>query len=213
MHDKPKAIHALLNFNRKLGAPARSNLGRNRKSALTFSQTPGGGHHALARPAHSAAHQPELSLPGSPERAGHGAMVVDPRSGSIVDVNKRMTLLSGYSRDQLLRMNFADLGPDDAHQIFASILRDVGESGEAICHQTLVCSDGKSLDVEISAWQSEIEGQTFILGLVRDKTAHKLAANMLRDSLDWLSLAVDSSNIGLWNWNLGSNKVDFSREW
>jgi len=46
-----------------------------------------------------------------------------------------------------------------------------------------------------------------------DITARKRTEEALRNSQQQLKLILQDANIGLWNWNLKTDKVDYSREW
>ena len=54
---------------------------------------------------------------------------------------------------------------------------------------------------------------TAMLGIARDISERKTAEAALRESSDRLRLAVQASNVGIWDWDLRSGHVVFSREW
>ncbi len=46
---------------------------------------------------------------------------------------------------------------------------------------------------------------------LRDR--NRVAEEELRQSAEWLRLAVQASNVGLWEWNFQTNRIVYSREW
>ncbi|MBI2812701.1 MAG: PAS domain S-box protein [Opitutae bacterium] len=50
-------------------------------------------------------------------------------------------------------------------------------------------------------------------GTVQDITARKLTEEALRESEARLRLSAEAANVGLWDWDLKTNRVFFSREW
>jgi|GEM_PF-285222 len=51
------------------------------------------------------------------------------------------------------------------------------------------------------------------VGASLDITERKRVEESLRDKQQQLKLVLQDANIGLWNWNLKTDKVDYSREW
>ena len=54
----------------------------------------------------------------------------------------------------------------------------------------------------------------FYVTLVAERNSLlQAAAEELKNKREWLSLALDGGNLGLWSWDLASSKVHFSEEW
>lgn len=52
-----------------------------------------------------------------------------------------------------------------------------------------------------------------IIGTFQDITEQKLLEKKLRDSNDYLDLALEGAGLGIWDWNLKNNAVKFDRRW
>jgi two-component system, cell cycle sensor histidine kinase and response regulator CckA len=72
---------------------------------------------------------------------------------------------------------------------------------------------GSSLRVVVSAELVELGGERFALSSLVDVTEQRATEAALRVSAERLRLAVQAGNVGLWDWDMQSNKVVFSREW
>ena len=59
-----------------------------------------------------------------------------------------------------------------------------------------------------------IAGEPFYVSLVAERNRLlQLAAEELKTKREWLTLALDGGNLGLWSWNLANGRVQFSEEW
>ena len=56
-------------------------------------------------------------------------------------------------------------------------------------------------------------GQPHVLGITRDITDSRQAESALQKTVEGLRLAARASNVGLWDWDLRTDHVVFSREW
>ena len=142
-------------------------------------------------------------------QASEGIFVSDPH-GRLLDVNPAACQLTGYSRDELLQLEAADL------VMPAEVLRLSGEiarlqSGEAITTECrLQRKNGTHFVAEVTA--KRLPDGT-LQAFARDITARKLSDEALRDSESRLRAAVRAGRVGLWDWDLESGRVYFSSEW
>lgn len=106
--------------------------------------------------------------------------------GRVVDCNPAFESLLGYSRDELLSMNFNDFTPADWHDYEKKIIdTQVLERGFSdIYEKQYRRKDGTLFHVElrVSLLRDEHGAPEFLWGIVRDITAHKQAE---RAMLDW----------------------------
>lgn len=102
------------------------------------------------------------------------AMYLADFEGNLLDVNIQACKSTGYSRQEMLRMNISDL--DVAHksneklQNFFSVL---GANQQLTIESKHKRKDGSTFPVEISSSIIELEGKTRALGFVRDISERK----------------------------------------
>jgi len=125
------------------------------------------------------------------EQASDGIYLADIK-GNIVHVNTRACEMLGYSRQELERMNIADLVdpqtlPDDPMQL------DILLAGQAIIKERqLLCKDGSVLPVEISA---KMMDKNRIQSFVRDITERKKLEAQIQQARKLESLGVLAGGI------------------
>ncbi len=127
------------------------------------------------------------------ENAPFGIFVVD-RDGQYIDVNHKACRLTGYTRDELLRMKIVDLAPvnreDMAHESFR-VVREHGEVHDVVEIQR---KDGSvfraSLDVV------HLSGERY-MAFCADETVRLQYEKDLEESYATLQAVLDASPIGI----------------
>jgi PAS domain S-box-containing protein len=109
-------------------------------------------------------------------------------------VNPAMELLTGYSRDELLRMRFFDVvHPDDRGMVRErGIRRQRGESAPARYEYRLIARGGEERWIDFSAGLIEYEGKPAIIGTAFDITERK-RAEQLQDAVYRIVRAADEA--------------------
>ena len=129
------------------------------------------------------------------EEAPEGFFVTDPE-GRLAAVNLRATEITGYSREELLGLNFTDLIPPEDLARDPIRLDELRQGGIVIKERRIRRKDGSLLPVEVSA--RRLPGGN-LLGQVRDTTERKQAEAMSDQrsrelaALQALGLAVSTS--------------------
>lgn len=94
--------------------------------------------------------------------------------GHIVEVNPCACRTYGYSREQLLGMNVADLDPDyQQREDHGRFWDEIRSGGLAVFEARQVTQDGRVFPVEVRLSLVEINGAEHVLGLCRDITQRK----------------------------------------
>jgi PAS domain S-box-containing protein len=103
--------------------------------------------------------------------------------GRILDVNNMVPSQTGYSREELLRMNVFDLFPaqQGRHAVLEQWHR--WEEGRRFCLEAdLRHKDGVIYTVEVSTGRIQYRERSFMLAIVQDITQRKRAERRLRES-------------------------------
>lgn len=143
------------------------------------------------------------------ENAPDAIMVVD-RKGNYLMANNAAAEMTGYSIDELTRMNILDVTHPDDHVKGERHFKNVVGKGEAIDEVRYITKKG-----EVRYWSVKaikLDDDRF-LGFQSDITERKLAEEALRESEERFALAIDASEQGIWDWNLLTNQVYFSSQW
>ena len=146
------------------------------------------------------------------------AMSVADSGGKIILINEKFTEKFGYTLNDIpdLDAYFKKVYPDDQirEEIVSEWTNDVEKArigGTMIePHEVIItCRDGSRKNVVIL-------GALFhesILAIFNDITDIKKAEKALKDSQERYSLAVEGVNDGIWDWNLATDEVYFSRRY
>jgi two-component system, cell cycle sensor histidine kinase and response regulator CckA len=86
--------------------------------------------------------------------------------------------------------------------------------GAGTLEHEILALDGRQRWLEAQAVSFRTDGEASqALLIVRDITGRKRAEDELRDAHACLKLAIEAGGVGLWDWNLQTGEVNYSREW
>lgn len=137
--------------------------------------------------------------------------------GRFVRVNRALCELVGYSADELTKLTFHDIThPDDLEKdvaLAAKLAR--GEIPRYQLEKRYIRKDGTIVDVMLSgSVLRRDETPLYFIAQVEDITERKRADAALRISRESLSLSVEASGQGLWDWNVVTDEAHLSaRYW
>jgi PAS domain S-box-containing protein len=122
------------------------------------------------------------------------------RDGNLLYVNPATEKISGYSREELLHMNLAQILHPDSLQLYAERTR-ARLRGEAVALETeykIICKNGEErwMDFTFGGFVN-IEGQPGIIGTAYDITDRKRAEEMLIAEKERLSVTLRSIGDGV----------------
>jgi len=107
---------------------------------------------------------------------------VSSQEGGFVDVNDCACRMLGYAREEFLKLSPLDVVEEDARETIPGLIAKIRESGRMLLEITLVAKDGRRIPVEVNASLVQFGGRHLALGVIRDVTERKRAAEALRES-------------------------------
>jgi diguanylate cyclase (GGDEF)-like protein/PAS domain S-box-containing protein len=111
--------------------------------------------------------------------ASDGIHIVN-RSGHIIEVSDRFCRMLGYSRTELLGMHVSGWDANCSAQEIDALLAEQFNNPHRSQFQTVHrCKDGKLLEVEVSGYALELNGEAVLFNSSRDITLRKLRERQL----------------------------------
>jgi PAS domain S-box-containing protein len=119
----------------------------------------------------------------------------------------------GYSREEFLRMTIQDVCPTEDVATRVTGLSNTIEEWDARPHTWRHrIRDGSIIDVEIRLRSMDLAGRPARLVLVNDVTERKHMERAISESEESLARAQEIAHIGSWDWDLLTNRVQWSEE-
>ena len=117
------------------------------------------------------------------DRANDGILVIDPRSGRLLDANTTACESLGYDRDALLELAVPDISTMfDTSEEYVAFIEGGCEDDSPTIEDEHVRADGTTFPVEISASTVTVDEDAYRIAIVRDVTERKERERDLRES-------------------------------
>lgn len=146
--------------------------------------------NANRNPSESQAHR--LSTSQLLEATTDGFALLDIE-GRILDVNTRLCVLSGYTREELLTLSIPDLSAHPTRDEIRETVQQVLKSRSLRIETKYLTKAGRLLDVELSATVIELENSPVIACFLRDVTERKRveeALHLTQHSIDIVTTGI-----------------------
>ena len=146
------------------------------------------------------------------DQAVVGASWVRP-DGSHFYVNDALCRMLGYRRDELLRMNVAECTPEATPALWREHWTEVKRRGSLTHEVQLRRKDGTLVPVEITDNYIAFGDEEYDCAFIHDISERRHSEQRLRESEERLRLATDAGAVGLWDWEIDTNRVHYSSQW
>lgn len=143
------------------------------------------------------------------------AIFIHDSNGKILDVNAKMCQMFRVTYDEALTYTFGDFtGPEsDMNEIVDHWNRTLSGEDQLFVWQTRRPSDGSLFYAEVHLTKIDEDGNSVILGNVRDVTAHKKAADSLRKSEERYRSLVETTGTGYVVLDMQGRVLDANEEY
>ena len=112
---------------------------------------------------------------------------IDPqRPGRFLEVNDQACRMLGYSAEEFLAMNVADIDVPEQKDRIPAIIADLYKTKQTVFQTEHLAKDGRRIPVEVSTRLFEFQGRPTVLSIVRDISDRKRAERALAESFERL---------------------------
>jgi diguanylate cyclase (GGDEF)-like protein/PAS domain S-box-containing protein len=137
------------------------------------------------------------------------AMVItDKGSGAFIEINTGFECQFGWNKAQLLGSTSVELGlwadAGERQRMLDTLTKDGRLNAFEACLQGC---DGSVSENLLYGGEIELGGRTCLVLTVRNITQQRLQERALKDSQERLNLALDSADLGTWDWDISNDKL------
>jgi PAS domain S-box-containing protein len=133
-------------------------------------------------------------------------------SGQIEEVNRSACDCLGYARDDLLRMQIADVTAPEQRPHVQDRMKNTRHQVSNFYETIYQRRDNSLIHVEVNSRVIEYAGRPAILSIVRDITGRRHIEETLRRSEASLAEAQRIAHFGSWTWDLATDRLQCSDE-
>lgn len=159
-------------------------------------------------------HRAEAALRSSEEKFGKAfrstpdAVVISDRaSGRLIEVNPSFERLFGWSKAEAIGRTSIELGLVTEAQR-AEIIKVLSRKGSLNDFEVpMQRRDGTTSYHLLYGGEVQLDGQPCLILTIRDITAQRAQAQALQESQERLQLALDSVELGTWEWHIPSDML------
>lgn len=131
--------------------------------------------------------------------------------GRFLRWNKEFELISGYTAEEIQRAHPLDFFLEADRALLRDKIESVFECGFDEVEANFVSKDGSVRPYYFNGVRFEVDGQTRLMGVGFDITRRRVAEAKLSDSEKRLRLALAAAHLGIFDWDLVTNQITWSR--
>jgi diguanylate cyclase (GGDEF)-like protein/PAS domain S-box-containing protein len=143
-----------------------------------------------------------------------GALYLVADDGAILRWNAALAAAIGYTDAEIASMSPLDFISQQDRDAVGAAMRAVFESGrEMAIEAEIVDRAGNVRPYLMTGRPVTLGGKVRMIGIARDITMRKRTEQQMARAKERLDLALTSSSLALWDWDLKNNRVYFNESW
>mgnify|MGYP000327156481 CR=1 FL=1 len=144
----------------------------------------------------------------------NAAFILVAPDGMLLRWNRQLAEGLGYSDERIAGMTPLDFVSEPDKEQVREALRAVLEEGREISIEAgIVDAGGNVRPFALDGRPVVIGGRRAMIGMARDITLRRRTEEQMVQAKERLDLALASSNLALWDWDLRKNRVYFNESW
>jgi PAS domain S-box-containing protein len=140
-------------------------------------------------------------------------MFILDSEGKIIKTNPVVERRLGYTQKELSGMSVPEVHPPERREEAAAIVSDMLAGKIEFCPVPLYKKNGEIIPVETKVVFGKWDGKDALYGISRDISERIKAEETLRESERRWNFALEGSGDGVWDWNILTNNVFYSKQW
>ncbi|NVK87635.1 MAG: PAS domain S-box protein [Gammaproteobacteria bacterium] len=144
-----------------------------------------------------------------------GIALVNSKSLEVIECNRAFAKPLGYPVEQIRSKTLSTLTPEKykvQDLLQYKKLEDEGAFGPY--EKELIRQDSSLVPVELSGISFvDSDGERYIWSILEDLSYRRIYERVLRANADQLSLVMESTAVGIWDWQVQTGEVTFNERW
>ncbi|MEO6230248.1 MAG: PAS domain S-box protein [Ferruginibacter sp.] len=137
------------------------------------------------------------------EQASDGIVISDTK-GIILEVNKSVCSLSGYSKEDMLGKHIESFIPEEDIEKIPFRINELTQGRALLYERRLLKSDGSIIEIEVNA---KMASENTLIGFIRDISKRRKEAEELRNSNERFELLALASNDAIWDHDFNTDET------